>query len=204
MKNVSFTHDTMTIDGQTIPAEYSVTPSETVIVFITVEEQGQPCRMRIRIEQDHPCYSDALKAARPQTEAPTLLTTIEQDMAIALAPLELPAADPEPAAEVLTPDEISAAERVETLSEDKPRREVPEKFFVGMELKGRGWVIEFSGSYDRTRVIFKKKPSDRALEAVKRHGFYWSPVMKSWNKKLTHKAWRAAQSLAFELKVICG
>ena len=135
--------------------------------------------------------------AAAAAEAPTLMTTIQQDMAMCLAPLELPAAMPDPEPEVLTADEISDPEPAK-----QPCKDVPEKFFVGMEIKGRGWRIEFSGSYERTRVIFKHKPSDRALEAVKRHGFYWSPVMKSWNKKLTHKAWRAAQALAMELERI--
>ena len=82
--------------------------------------------------------------------------------------------------------------------------DIPEKFFVGMEIKGRGWKIIFDGGYDRTRVIFKRKPSAAAREAVKAAGFSWSPSLESWNKKLTHRAYRAAQALAFELKTICG
>lgn len=216
--NAIFTHNSLTIDGQCNPAEYSITPSGAVCIFVTVEEQGQPCRLKITQRPGDEYHAAALEAAQEyrriwnlereeSAEAPTLLSTIEQDMAIALAPLALPepAAEPE-AVEPLEADEISdsaAAERPESIPE-KRRADVPEKFFIGMEIKGRGWRIEFNGSYERTRVIFKKKPSDRALEAVKRHGFYWSPVMKSWNKKLTHKAWRAAQALAMELRTICA
>ena len=43
-----------------------------------------------------------------------------------------------------------------------------------------------------------------AREALDKHGFFWSPAMQSWNKKLTHKAFRAAQALALELRTICG
>ena len=84
---------------------------------------------------------------------------------------------------------------------------MPEKFFIGLEsLKGRGWHIEFSSPevYNRTRVIFAQHPGKKALEAVKAAGFYWSPSMKSWNRKLSFKAYRAAQALALELSAICG
>ena len=81
---------------------------------------------------------------------------------------------------------------------------MPDKAFVGLEINGKGWKIVFDGSYDRTRVIFKRKPSNAAREALDKHGFFWSPAMQSWNKKLTHKAFRAAQALALELRTICG
>ncbi|MBO5187263.1 MAG: hypothetical protein J6B91_09510, partial [Prevotella sp.] len=84
------------------------------------------------------------------------------------------------------------------------RGPVPEKAFVGTTLKGKGWKILFDGDHDRTRVIFTRKPSKAAREAVEKAGFYWSPVMESWNKKLTHKAFRAAQALALELRAVCG
>ena len=84
------------------------------------------------------------------------------------------------------------------------RGPVPEKAFVGTTLKGKGWKILFDGDHARTRVIFTRKPSKAAREAVEKAGFYWSPVMESWNKKLTHKAFRAAQALALELRAVCG
>ena len=94
--------------------------------------------------------------------------------------------------------------------EEQPARDpkqargpVPDKAFVGLEIRGKGWKIVFDGSYDRTRVIFKRKPSNAAREALDKHGFFWSPAMQSWNKKLTHKAFRAAQALALELRTIC-
>lgn len=116
--------------------------------------------------------------------------------AAALAAAEQAADQAEPAPE---------AEPAEPARDPKQARgPVPDKLFVGMEIKGKGWKIVFDGGYDRTRVIFKCRPSEAAREAVKAAGFYWSPALESWNKKLTHKAFRAAQELAQQLRTICG
>lgn len=89
--------------------------------------------------------------------------------------------------------------------EPKPARGPQvEKLWIGTEITGNGWKIAFDGAYDRTRVIFARKPAQPALDAVKAAGFCWSPQLKSWNKKLTCKAFRAAQALALELRTICG
>ena len=81
---------------------------------------------------------------------------------------------------------------------------VPDKLWIGSSFEGKGWKILFDAEYDRTRVIFARKPSAAALDAVKAAGFYWSPSLKSWNKGLTWKAFRASESLRLELKRICG
>lgn len=165
----TFTRDSLTIDGITRPAEYSVTPAGTVFVFVAVDVDGQERKVRIKIPADDPRYAAALAAAQepqPEPEQPAQ---------------EQPARDPKQA-----------------------RGPVPDKAFIGLEIKGKGWKIVFDGSYDRTRVIFKRKPSSAAREALDKHGFFWSPAMQSWNKKLTHKAFRAAQALALELRTICG
>lgn len=180
----TFTRDSLTIDGITRPAEYSVTPAGTVFVFVAVDVDGQERKVRIKIPADDPRYAAALAAAQePQPEP-------EQ------------AADAEPE---------QAAQEEQPTQEDQPARDpkqargpVPDKAFIGLEIKGKGWKIVFDGSYDRTRVIFKRKPSNAAREALDKHGFFWSPAMQSWNKKLTHKAFRAAQALAMELRTICG
>ena len=76
---------------------------------------------------------------------------------------------------------------------------MPEKWFIGQSLEGPGWRILFDGDAGKTRVIFPKKPGASILEAVKAAGFYWSPSMKSWNKGLTFKAYRAAEKLHAQL-----
>lgn len=168
----TFTRDSLTIDGITRPAEYSVTPAGTVFVFVAVDVDGQERKVRIKIPADDPRYAAALAAAQEPQPEPEQAADVEP---------EQPARDPKQA-----------------------RGPVPDKAFVGLEIKGKGWKIVFDGSYDRTRVIFKRKPSNAAREALDKHGFFWSPAMQSWNKKLTHKAFRAAQALALELRTICG
>lgn len=81
---------------------------------------------------------------------------------------------------------------------------MPEKAFIGQTLQGNGWKIYFDGVESRTRVIFSIDPSKKAIKAVEDAGFYYSSKMNSWNKKLTFKAYRAAQKLAQELTKACG
>lgn len=190
----TFTRDSLTIDGITHPAEYSVTPAGTVFVFVAVDVDGQKRKMRIKIPADDPRYAAALAAAQEPQPEPEQAQP-EQDDAEPEQPAQEQPADAEP----------------EQPQEEQPARDpkqargpVPDKAFVGLEIKGKGWKIVFDGSYDRTRVIFKRKPSNAAREALDKHGFFWSPAMQSWNKKLTHKAFRAAQALALELRTICG
>ena len=183
----TFTRDSLTIDGITRPAEYSVTPAGTVFVFVAVDVDGQERKVRIKIPADDPRYAAALAAAQEPQPAQ-----------------EQPAdAEPEQAQEE-QPQEEQPQEEQPARDPKQARGPVPDKAFVGLEIRGKGWKIVFDGSYDRTRVIFKRKPSNAAREALDKHGFFWSPAMQSWNKKLTHKAFRAAQALALELRTICG
>lgn len=80
------------------------------------------------------------------------------------------------------------------------RGPVPEKAFINTEITGRGWRIFFDREENRTRVIFEKCPTKEVRQIVKDAGFYWSPAMGSWNKKLTFKAYRAALELAKALQ----
>lgn len=188
----TFTRDSLTIDGITRPAEYSVTPAGTVFVFVAVDVDGQERKVRIKIPADDPRYAAALAAAQepqPEPEQPA------QEQPAQEQPADV---EPEQAQEEQPQEEQPARDPKQA------RGPVPDKAFVGLEIKGKGWKIVFDGSYDRTRVIFKRKPSNAAREALDKHGFFWSPAMQSWNKKLTHKAFRAAQALALELRTICG
>ena len=191
----TFTRDSLTIDGITRPAEYSVTPAGTVFVFVAVDVDGQERKVRIKIPADDPRYAAALAAAQEPQPEPEQAADVEPEQPAQEQPAD---AEPEQAQEEQPQEEQPARDPKQS------RGPVPDKAFVGLEIRGKGWKIVFDGSYDRTRVIFKRKPSNAAREALDKHGFFWSPAMQSWNKKLTHKAFRAAQALALELRTICG
>ena len=176
----TFTRDSLTIDGITRPAEYSVTPAGTVFVFVAVDVDGQERKVRIKIPADDPRYAAALAAAQEPQPEPEQAADVEPEQ-----PAQEQPADAEPE----QPQEEQPQEEQPARDPKQARGPVPDKAF---------------GSYDRTRVIFKRKPSNAAREALDKHGFFWSPAMQSWNKKLTHKAFRAAQALALELRTICG
>ncbi len=219
MTNATFTATEITINGKTFPVAYSIAPNNTVFAFVTVQEDDKPVNLRIKFEPGSEYYAEALEAAQQerqarsdaqQSEAPAEPEQPQQPEPEAEQPTEQTEAEPEQAEqEAEAPAELEQVEA--PVEAEQPARDpkqargpVPEKLFVGLEIKGTGWKILFDGSYDRTRVIFKRKPSNAAREAVEKAGFYWSPAMQSWNKKLTHKAFRAAQALALELKTICG
>ena len=199
----TFTRDSLTIDGITRPAEYSVTPAGTVFVFVAVDVDGQERKVRIKIPADDPRYAAALAAAQEPQPEPEQAADVEPEQAADVEP-EQPAQEQPADAEPEQPQEEQPQEEQPARDPKQARGPVPDKAFVGLEIKGKGWKIVFDGSYDRTRVIFKRKPSNAAREALDKHGFFWSPAMQSWNKKLTHKAFRAAQALALELRTICG
>ena len=98
-------------------------------------------------------------------------------------------------AEIMNKREAPAAVNPDKLAHGP----VPEKWFIGQALTGKSWTIRFDGDAGKTRVIFKRKPADKVLNAVKAAGFYWSPSLKSWNKGLTWRAYRAAEKLHAEL-----
>ena len=165
-------------------------------------------------QEDKPRRGRPAKAEKPATEKPTQprdKMSQSKKSSGEVAPKDIPTPEPEQPAQEQPADSEPEQAQEEQPQEEQPARDpkqargpVPDKAFVGLEIKGKGWKIVFDGSYDRTRVIFKRKPSNAAREALDKHGFFWSPAMQSWNKKLTHKAFRAAQALALELRTICG
>ena len=70
-----------------------------------------------------------------------------------------------------------------------------DKAWIGTEITGKGWRIVFDDAAQRTRVSFTGKPSAKQKAAVEAAGFYFSASLKTWNKKLTCKAYRAALAL---------
>ena len=82
------------------------------------------------------------------------------------------------------------------------RAAAPEKTFAGTEIAGNGWKILFDAEQQRTRIIFADAPTDAAKKVLDAAGFFYSGRMQSWNKKLTFRAYRAAQFVAQELNAI--
>ena len=211
MKNVFFTENTLALNDQVFPASYTIAADSTVHVFVTVIENGEAVNLRIKFAPDHEHHAAALAAAL-QTVRPEIILEADADERPAFIPAEQAEAQPEAQPEAEETEPTSEPETVaEPEPEEQPERdpkqtrgEVPEKLFAGLEIAGNGWKILFDKTYDRTRVIFKDMPSKAAREACKNAGFYWSPVLQSWNKKLTFKAFRKAQTLAVELRAICG
>lgn len=174
MSDFTFTASTVTCKGKTFPAGYSITPSGAVIAF--VETAPGADRIRLRFDPSHIDHAAALAAAeaarKPSAPVPAAEPIAEP------APVEKPAAERDP---------------------KQTRDPVPEKTFIGDSIQGKGWKILFDGEAARTRVIFDGKPSKAARALVEKAGFYYSAAMDSWNKKLTFKAYRAAQALSGEL-----
>lgn len=180
-----FTPDTVIIDGVTFPAGYSIPPhgDGSVFVFITVPSREKPVRATIRPED--PRHAAALAAAQgytASTSEPAQEEPQEQPQEQPAEPVQDDQSQEEPA-----PDAKQA------------RGPVPDKSWIGTSIQGNGWKIEFCPVFDRTRLIFDKVPTKEARELVKAAGFAWSPKLGSWNKRLTWKAYRAAQQLAAAL-----
>ena len=112
-----------------------------------------------------------------------------------------------------------AAETVETVAHDDAKADdaetahkdaktdaknahgpVPPKTFAGTQINGNGWKIRFDDKTGRTRVILTDGAPAIMQKLVTAAGFWYSPNQKSYNKKLSWKAYRAALKLAEQLK----
>ena len=192
MAKFDFTANTITCAGRTFPVKYSVTPSGSVMVFVTMPDSDKPARVRFTPKDE--AYPAALAAAKgelsgvyEQPEEPA-----EERPEIISSPVEAAPVEIEQPAEEAAPVEI----------EQPTPRAVPEKTFIGETITGKGWRILFDGEAQRTRVCFDAAPTDAARAAVEKAGFYFSAALNSWNKKLTFKAHRAAVALSGELSAI--
>lgn len=103
-------------------------------------------------------------------------------------------------------DAVAAAEAARKASKPAPVQEQPApvagKAWIGTTIQGKGWSIAFDADAGRTRVQVEGTPTDAQRSAIEQAGFYWSSQLKSWNKKLTCKAYRAAQALATTLNAL--
>ena len=192
MAKFDFTNDTITCAGRTFPVKFSVAPSGSVMVFVTMPDRSEPARVRFTPGDE--AYPAALAAAKgelsgeftqPEEAAPV---EIEQPAPVEAAPVEIE----QPAPVEAAPVEV----------EQPTPRTIPEKTFIGETITGKGWRILFDGETQRTRVCFDAAPTDAARAAVEKAGFYFSAALNSYNKKLTFKAHRAAVALSGELAAL--
>ena len=170
-----------------------------------------------------PDAADPVEAVEEPDAADPVEAVEEPDAADPVEPVEdapEPAAEPsaEPAADTVEAvEEPNAADTVEAVEEpdaadpveaaEEPQepakeRTIPEKTFIGTAITGRGYAIIFDKATERTRVILSDPTNRKARAAIKEAGFYYSPSAKSWNRKLTFRAYRAANALAAQLDKI--
>lgn len=193
MKNTStaantwtFAPDTLTVNGRTFPASYSLARTGDVYVFATVKADADAAEMpvRLHISATMPMHADAVAAA---------------EAARAASKASKPAEAPAPVQEVAPVVEAAPVQEVAPA----PVQDTPAgKAWIGTAIQGKGWSIAFDAAAGRTRVQVEGTPTDAQRSAIEQAGFYWSAQMNSWNKKLTCKAYRAAQALASTLNAL--
>ena len=194
----AFGPNTVTVNGHTFPASYSLARGGDVYVFTALRAAADAPEMpvRIHIGADMPMHADAVAAAQAAKDKPAQKPAPTQDKpapaqeAAPAKPSRKPAqakpSKPAPAQEATPAQEAAPA--------DKP--------WIGTTITGKGWNIAFDAKAGRTRVLFQAAPTDAQKAAIESAGFYWSAQLKSWNKKLTCKAYRAAQALAATLNAL--
>ena len=223
----SFGPTTMTVNGRTFGASYSVARGGDVYVFTGVQAAPgtQRIPVRMHITQDMPMHADALAAARLAAETETHkanptpaeapkaakpATVQDAPKAQAPAPVQAdakPAKVPKTAKPKAKPAPVQEAPKAQAPAPTqdaaqavcKPAADAAQavcKAWIGSTITGKGWRIVFDGDAQRTRVIFDAKPTAAQAAAVDAARFYYSPSMGSYNKHLTCKAYKAAQTLA--------
>lgn len=217
---LSFAPETMTMNGRTFPASYSLARTGDVYVFVSVpgETADAALPVRLHISANMPMHAEAVaaaEAARKATKgetisaskpAPVQDTPAQEAAPVQDAPVDKPAPAKKsrrkaskPAQEAAPVQEVAPAPR-----QDAPAQEAAPagKAWIGTTLKGKGWTIAFDADAGRTRVQVEGTPTDAQRSAIEQAGFYWSAQLQSWNKKLTCKAFRAAQALACTLNAL--
>lgn len=211
------------VNGKTFPASYENLPGRVVIVA-EVQENGKKAFKKIEVPETDINYllayavadETARKAAEPAPETSAPETSAEpvpdpKERPETISPAET---DKEKENEIMKPETMNAAEteRPETISAeeasapdrapiDKPARgPAKPKEFAGEALSGKGWSIVFDTGLNRTRVIVADPLREKLAPMIENAGFFFSKSQNSWNKKLTHKAHRAAIALADNIR----
>ena len=201
----TFAPDAITCKGKSLPVEYALQPSGTVTAFVQLEDR----RFRVRFDEGAAEYPAARAAAEAARAAWTAARTAAEAAHVAPAhadkPAEVKPAAKKPRAKKERPETIPTPEVLPVAPAADPkaaRAAAPEKTFAGTEIAGNGWKILFDADQQRTRIIFAADPIPAAKKVLDAAGFFWSGRMQSWNKKLTFRAYRAAQFVAQELNAI--
>ena len=200
----AFAPNTFTVNGHTFPASYSLARGGDVYVFTALRAAADAPEMpvRIHIGADMPMHADAVTAAQAAKDkpAPTQDKPAPAQEAAPAKPSRKPAqAKPSKPAQA-KPSKPAPAQDKPAPAQDKPAP--ADKPWIGTTITGKGWNIAFDAKAGRTRVLFQAAPTDAQKAAIESAGFYWSAQLKSWNKKLTCKAYRAAQALAATLNAL--
>lgn len=222
----TFAPDSVTVNGYTSTARYSLAKDATLYVFAGMLTPGTdkltPVRFALKPAQGE-IYTAALSAAglTPAPEEPA--ATVED---VGPAEPAAPAEDvrpAEPAAPVenvgpkraprkkaapavkagpVQAEEASPAP-VEDVGPAEPVKPAPvEKPWIGTSISGDGWKIDFDAKVERTCIRFAATPTAAQKAIVDAAGSYYRNDLKCFVKKLTCKAYRAAQSVAAGLKAI--
>lgn len=243
----NFAPNSVTVNGQTFPASYSLARGGDVYVFTALRAAADAPEMpvRVHISADMPMHAEAVAAAQAAKDKPSTQDKPAPVQATP-APMDKPApvqAAPAPAKKASAPakakpaaeDKLAPAKRSHKSKgirrpdvpaqpvqdkpsapakkpapvqaspvpvQDKPAAAPTDKPWIGTTITGKGWNIAFDQQAGRTRVLFQAQPTDAQKAAIENAGFYWSAQLNSWNKKLTCKAYRAAQALAVALNAL--
>ena len=188
---------TLVVNGKEFPARYEILPGR-VAVAVNVKENGAEKIVNIEIPETDPhfmvAYNVADETAHQSAQEPA---QEERPETVSSDETYAPQAAQEPAPQEQEPAQIERADN------NKPARaaaEVPEKTFAGETITGKGWSIVFDSGLQRTRVIVNDNVREKLAPIIENAGFYYSKAQNSWNKKLSWKAYRAANALAQELR----
>ena len=202
-----FTPDEVSLMGHKFAARYSVAKSGDVYVFAKLGDT--PIRLHVgKAEQVYHAAFEAAMAARaakqPEAEAEAKAAEPAKQATPAKAAkqpkAEAKAAEP---AKQATPAKAAKQPKAEAKAAEPAKQvDAAAKGWIGTEIAGNGWRIAFDQATQRTRVSFDAQPSAKQKAAVEAAGFYFSAQLNSWNKKLTCKAYRAAQALAATLAAL--
>lgn len=222
----TFAPDSVTVNGYTSTARYSLAKDATLYVFAGMLTPGTdkltPVRFALKPAQGE-IYTAALSAAglTPAPEEPAA-TVEDVGPAEPAAPAEdVRPAEPAAPVENVGPKraprkkaapavkagpvqaEEAAPAPVEDVGSDEPVKPAPvEKPWIGTSISGDGWKIDFDAKVERTCIRFAATPTAAQKAIVDAAGFYYRNDLKCFVKKLTCKAYRAAQSVAAGLKAI--
>ena len=151
-----------------------------------------------------PVAAKPAKQAKPAAEPAKPVAEAAKPAAAKPAKQAKPAAEPAKpvVAKAAKPAAAKPAKQAKPAAEPAKPVAVPDdNAWIGTAIEGKGWRIAFDEAAQRTRVI-ADAPSAKQKAAIEAAGFYWSATTKSWNKKLTRKAYRAAIALAETLKTL--